>query len=199
MNFATIQNFPANFLIFIIPHQDKFKIHFMSKRELRKYLKELTKVQLEDQIIDLYERFKPVKEYYDFAFNPKENELIEQCRFQISKEYYPIGSRKAKMRRSVAQKWIKKLMLFDADASLLADVMFFNIEIALSFSGEHIIRQESFFTSMYKSFDETLRFVSEKGILAEFKGRIEKIAGDTCDQKWPNSNAFEDLADMYLE
>ena len=171
----------------------------MSKRELRKYLKELTKVQLEDQIIDLYERFKPVKEYYDFAFNPKENELIEQCRFQISKEYYPIGSRKAKMRRSVAQKWIKKLMQFDADSSLLADVMFFNIEIALSFSGEHIIRQESFFTSMYKSFDETLRFVSEKGILAEFKGRIEKIAGDTCDQKWPNSNAFEDLADMYLE
>ncbi len=171
----------------------------MSKRELRKYLKELTKVQLEDQIIDLYERFKPVKEYYDFAFNPKENELIEQCRFQISKEYYPVGSRKAKMRRSVAQKWIKKLMLFDADASLLADVMFFNIEIALTFSGEHFIRQESFYTSMYKSFDETLRFVSEKGILAEFKGRIEKIAGDTWDQKWPNRNAFEDLADMYLQ
>jgi len=171
----------------------------MSKRELRKYLKELTKVQLEDQIIDLYERFKPVKEYYDFAFNPKENELMEQCRFQISKEYYPVGSRKAKMRRSVAQKWIKKLMLFDADASLLADVMFFNIEIALTFSGEHIIRSESFFTSMYKSFDETLRFVSEKGILAEFKGRIEKIADDTCDQKWPNSNAFEDLADLYLQ
>jgi len=171
----------------------------MSKRELRKYLKELTKEQLEDQIIDLYERFKPVKEYYDFAFNPKENELIEQCRFQISKEYYPVGSRKAKMRRSVAQKWIKKLILFDADASLLADVMFFNIEIALTFSGEHIIRQESFFTSMYKSFDETLRFVSEKGILAEFKGRIEKIAGDTWDQKWPNRNAFEDLADMYLQ
>ena len=171
----------------------------MSKRELRKYLKELTKAQLEDQIIDLYERFKPVKEYYNFAFNPKENELMEQCRFQISKEYYPVGSRKAKMRRSVAQKWIKKLMLFDADASLLADVMFFNIEIALTFSGEHFIRQESFFTSMYKSFDETLHFVSEKGILAEFKGRIEKIAGDTWDQKWPNRNAFEDLADMYLQ
>lgn len=171
----------------------------MSKRELRKYLKELTKVQLEEQIIDLYERFKPVKEYYDFAFNPKENELIEQCRFQISKEYYPVGSRKAKLRRSVAQKWIKKLILLDADASLLADVMLFNIEIALTFSGEHIIRQESFFTSMYKSFDETLRFVSEKGILGEFKGRIEKIAGDTWDQQWPNKNAFEDLADMYLQ
>lgn len=171
----------------------------MSKRELRKYLKDLTKVQLEDQIIDLYDRFKNIKEYYDFAFNPRENELIEQCRFQISKEYYPVGSRKAKMRRSVAQKWIKKLILLDADASLLADVMLFNIEIAQTFSGEHIIRQESFFTSLYKSFDEALRFVSEKGILGEFRGRIEKISGDAWDQQWPNRKAFEDLSDMYLQ
>ncbi len=170
----------------------------MSKRELRKYIKELTKDQLEDQIIDLYDRFKNVKEYYDFAFNPKENELIEQCRFQISKEYYPVGSRKAKLRRSVAQKWIKKLMLLDADPSLLADVMFFNIEIAQTFSGEHYIRQEAFYTSIYKSFEEAMRFASEKGILSDFRGRIEKIAGDAWDQKWPNRKAFEDIAVMYL-
>lgn len=171
----------------------------MSKRELRKYLKELTKEQLENQIIDIYDRFKNVKEYYDFAFNPKENELIERCRFQISKEYYPVGSRKAKMRRSVAQKWIKKLISLDADSSLLADLMFFNIEIAQTFSGEHLIRQESFYTSMYKSFDEALRFVSEKGILLEFRGRIEKIANDAWDQQWPNRKAFEDITDLYLQ
>ena len=105
----------------------------MSKRELKKYLKDLSKEQLEEQILDIYNRFKEVKEYYDFAFNPKENELMEQCRFQISKEYYPVSSRKPKMRRSVAQKWIKKLQQWDADSSLLADVMFFNIEIAQSY------------------------------------------------------------------
>lgn len=171
----------------------------MSKRELRKYLKLLSNDQLEDQLVDLYDRFKNVKEYYDFAFHPNENALIELCRFQISKEYYPSGSRKAKLRRSVAQKWIKKLISLDADSPLLADVMFFNIEIAQTFSGEHFVRQESFYTSFYKSFDEALRFVSEKGILAEFRGRIEKIAGDACDQKWPNRKSFEDLSDMYLQ
>jgi hypothetical protein len=103
------------------------------------------------------------------------------------------------MRRSVAQKWIKKLISLDADASLLADVMFFNIEIAQTFSGEHFIRQESFFTSIFKSFDESLRFVSEKGILSEFRGRIEKISGDAWDQQWPNRKAFEDLTDLYLQ
>lgn len=171
----------------------------MSKRELKKYLKELTKEQLEDQILDLYHRFKEVKEFYDFAFNPRENELMEQCRFQISKEYYPVKGKKAKLRRSVAQRWIKKLIILDADASLVADVMFFNIEIAQSFASEHIIRYESFFTSMYKSFDEALRFVSEKGILNDFRGRIQKIAGDAWDQKWPNRQGFEDLADLYIQ
>ena len=170
----------------------------MSKRELKKYLKELTKEQLEIQILDVYDRFKDVKGYYDFAFNPNEGELVEQCRFQISKEYYPVGNRKAKMRRSVAQKWIKKLRQLDADPSLLADIMLFNIEMAQTFSGEHFIRQETFFTSFYKSFDEALRFVSEKGILGEFRGRIEKIAGDAWDQQWPNRQAFENLADLYL-
>lgn len=171
----------------------------MSKRELRKYLKDLTKEQLEDQITDLYGRFREVKEFYDFAFNPRENELLEQCRFQISKEYFPVGNRKAKMRRSVAQKWIKKLVTLDAEPSLIADLMFFNIEIAQTFSGEHYVRQEAFFTSMYKSFDEALRFASEKGILNEFRGRIEKIAGDAWDQQWPNKSSFEAVADLYLQ
>jgi len=84
----------------------------MSKRELRKYLKELTKEQLEDQILDLYNRFKDVKEYYDFAFNPRENELMEQCRFHISKEYYPVGSRKAKMRRSKNSSCLMRMPLY---------------------------------------------------------------------------------------
>ena len=102
----------------------------MSKRELKEYLKDLSKKQMEEQILDLYSRFKEVKEYYDFAFNPKENELIENCRFQISKEYFPVNGRKAKARRSVAQKWIRKLKTLGAEPSLIADLMLYNIEIA---------------------------------------------------------------------
>ncbi|HRA74578.1 MAG TPA: DUF6155 family protein, partial [Flavobacterium sp.] len=33
----------------------------MSKRDLKKYLKELDKSQLEEQILELYEKFSPVK------------------------------------------------------------------------------------------------------------------------------------------
>ena len=39
----------------------------MSKRALKSYLDELTKKQLQEQVLDLYTRFKPVKTYYNFV------------------------------------------------------------------------------------------------------------------------------------
>lgn len=61
----------------------------MSKRDLKKYLQELDKSQLEEQIIELYEKFSPIKVYYDFVFNPKEDTLLKECKIKISNEYFP--------------------------------------------------------------------------------------------------------------
>ena len=62
----------------------------MSKRELRKYLKELTKEQLEEQIINLYDKFPAVKTYYDFVFNPNERKLLQEFKLKVSNEYFPV-------------------------------------------------------------------------------------------------------------
>jgi hypothetical protein len=51
----------------------------MSKRDLKKYVNELTKEQLEEQILELYEKFSPVKVYYNFVFNPQEEKLLQEC------------------------------------------------------------------------------------------------------------------------
>lgn len=102
----------------------------MSKRDLRKYLKELEKDELEKQIIDLYERFKSVKVFYDFVFNPREEELLQKAKYKISKEYFPETKRKAKARRSIAQKEIRHFKQLGVDPYITADLMLFNIEIA---------------------------------------------------------------------
>ena len=54
----------------------------MSKRDLKKYLKELDKDQLEEQLIELYEKFSDVKIYYDFVFNPKEEKLLQEAKLK---------------------------------------------------------------------------------------------------------------------
>ena len=132
----------------------------MSKRELKKYIQTLSKKQLQEQVLDLYTRFKPVKEYYNFVFNPKEEKLVTECKFKINKEYFPTNGRKPKKRRSVAQKYIKKFKLLGVNPFLLADVMLFNIETAQRFEASYKVN-DSFFPSMLKSFEEAIEYINE--------------------------------------
>lgn len=165
----------------------------MSKSQLKKYLRELKKEELEEQVLDLYERFKPVKVFYDFVFNPKEEKLLQKSKLKISKEYFPNTKRKPKTRRSIAQKEIKHFKQLEVDPYITADLMLFNIEIAQTFSEEKGNLKEAFCKSMFKSFEEAAKYITEKGIISEFRSRILKIATKAETQEWPNKYKFEKI------
>jgi hypothetical protein len=165
----------------------------MSKRDLKKYVLTLDKVQLEEQLIELYDKFKEVKVYYDFVFNPKENKLIDEAKIKISNEYFPINRKKAKMRRSVAHKYIKHFISLGVDSFLIADLLLYNIEIAQSFSSKKTIKQELFFKSMFVSYQQAIEFFITNGILNEFKSRVVAIKEEAIRQKWFNHYEFEVL------
>ncbi len=167
----------------------------MSKRNLQKYIKELKRKELESQLIDLYERFPVVKEFYDFAFNPKEDKLIQNAKVRISNEYYPVKRRKPKARRSVAQKFIKHFINLGVAPHLIADVMLYNIEIAQSFSLERNVA-DSFYKSLLNSFTEATHYVSVNGMLPEFKDRILKVYQFTQDNHWLFEEEFSRALDI---
>lgn len=167
----------------------------MSKRNLKKYLSELSKEQLEEQLLELYEKFKDVKIYYDFAFNPNENKLIQEAKFKISNEYFPIKGKRPKMRRSIAQKFIKHYISLGVDVYIIADIMLFNIEVAQTFSSEKIIKQELFFKSMLTSFQQAISFLIENGILNDFKSRVVALKEETINQDWSNSYEFNAIVE----
>lgn len=173
----------------------------MSKRDLKKYLAELNKEQLEEQILELYDKFSPVKVYYNFVFNPKEETLLQECKLKISNEYFPFkkaGRRsKPKMRRSVAQKYIKHFILLGVDPFVIADVMLYNIEIAQTFASENVIKQDLFFKSMFNSFEQAVIFLIANGILNDFKTRIAVIHNETITQKWYNEPEFNAIIERF--
>jgi hypothetical protein len=173
----------------------------MSKRDLKKYLTELNKTQLEEQVLELYEKFSAVKTYYDFVFNPKEDTLLKECKIKISNEYYPQKTsgkpRRPKMRRSVAQKYIKHFILLGVDPFLIGDVMLYSIEIAQTFSAERLVKPESFFKSMFSSFEQAIKFMISNGILEEFKARIISISDETRQQNWFNKEEFNAVIERF--
>lgn len=174
----------------------------MSKRDLKKYLTELNKKQLEGQIIELYEKFRAVKTYYDFVFNPKEDTLLKECKIKISNEYFPQRTssgkpKRPKMRRSVAQKYIKHFILLGVDPFIIGDVMLYSIEIAQTFSSEKLVKSELFYKSMFNSFEQAVSFTISNGILNEFKSRILAINNETIQQNWFNSQEFNAVIERF--
>jgi len=111
----------------------------------------------------------------------------------ISKEYFPVNSRKPKARRSVAQNIIKHFIQLGVDAYIVADVMLFNIEVAQKYSAQKEIKQESFYKSMLKSFEQAVEFIDENKLRAEFNDRVLNIITTTKQQDWMNFEEFIQL------
>lgn len=169
----------------------------MSKRDLKKYVSELNKAQLEEQIIELYDKFKEVKVYYDFVFDPKETNLVREAKLKITNEYYPVRGKKPKMRRSIAQKFIKHFILLGVDAYIISDIMLYTLEIAQTLSSEKEIKQEAFYKSMLTSFQQSISFMIEKGILEDFKSRVVAIQEETNNQNWFNKYEFTTIIERF--
>jgi hypothetical protein len=168
----------------------------MSKKALGKYLKELRKEELEEQILELYERLKEVKQYYDFIFNPKEDKMLDEAKFKIYREYFPQKGRKPKKRRSVAQRHIKNFLKLGVDPKRSADLMLYNIEVASLSNEEKRSRQITFYTSMFKSFKEAAFHIDRFKLGSEFDPRLEELMDQIYRQNWPNLDEFEKLMNV---
>ena len=169
----------------------------MSKRDLKKYLLTLSKEQLEVQIVELYDKFLDVKTFYNFAFNPNENNLLKNAKLKVSNEYFPVRGKRPKMRRSVAQKFIKHFITLGVDAFLIADLMLYNIEIAQALSAEKVINNDAFYKSMLLSFNQTISFLIAKSIFYEFQNRVVAINSVTQNQNWINCSEFNAIIEKF--
>ncbi|NOQ72912.1 MAG: hypothetical protein GQ574_12965 [Crocinitomix sp.] len=167
----------------------------MSKRALKKYLTDLSKAELEEQITELYDRLKEVKEFYNFVFNPKEDKLLDEAKFKVSKEYFPPGKRRAKKRRSVAQNFIKNFIKLGVEPMKVADLMLYNIEIAQTYNARHTINAEAFYKSMLKSFNDAITYIDQNGLESQMTERINRVVDEAVLQNWINKYAFEMVLD----
>ena len=170
----------------------------MSKRALKKMISEMTKKALEEQILELYERLPEVKTYYNFVFNPKEDKLVEEAKVKISNEYFPTRRKRPRKRRSIAQKYIKQFKMLGMNPVYVADVMFFNIEIAQSYTQGQAPQADAFYKSLLVSFKEALQFSLYHHLLDTMSSRIEDVIELAEKQNWQNAHLFDEAANEVI-
>ena len=103
-----------------------------SKRDLTKFLNDLSKEELIKEVEKLYQKFKEVKRYYDIDLGGDTTELVKQIKAKIENEYMPARGF-GKARSSFVKKLIDDFAKVSIYPSDLIDVILYRVEIAAEF------------------------------------------------------------------
>ncbi len=169
----------------------------MGKQQLKKYLYQLTKEEMEDQVIELYQTSKEVKKYYDFLLNPNITKVSDEWKARISKEYFPVHGKRRKARRSIGQKAISELSFLGVSPDIIADVRLYAIEVAILYTIDQNRTSVAFFKSFETQYNKALQYMYKNGILSDFKNRCREIVSRVKEAEWSNNRNFEVLYAQY--
>jgi septation ring formation regulator EzrA len=169
----------------------------MSKTSLKKHLQSLTKEQVIEQVLSLYDSCKPAKEYLEYLLDPDEKEQFEKYKAIIVNEFYPKGKYiEAKTRFSVAKKAIADFRRLNPSPGLLADLMLTLPEMACKFTNDYGDMWEQYYTSAATNFELALKFLQKHNLLEQFKTRCKECVKYSK----PCGYGFaDDIGDLFYE
>jgi hypothetical protein len=164
----------------------------MGLNEIKKELKKLDKNQLIDLVADLYKKNKNVKEYSDFYIKPDEPELYNKYRQRVLEAFYPKRGTTYKLKEG--KEAISDFKKLKPSAKLLADLMLFYVETGVAFTNDFGDINESFYSSLEKTYISALQLMDKENILENFAERAAKVVTDTSGIGW---GFHDNLSDVY--
>jgi hypothetical protein len=155
----------------------------MPTRNLKKYLKTLSKEELIKHILELDKKFKPVQEYYQLYVNNDVSGTVGKAKKVIEQEFFPARGL-PKMRLSVARKAVTDAQKLGLPPEAMADLMLFYVESGVQFTCDYGDIDEPFYNSMESMFLKALKYIESTGLLPEFEDRASEILDKTVDIGW---------------
>jgi len=154
----------------------------MGLREVKIELNKLDKSELINHISELYKKYKPVKEYFDFFINPDEEKLLKQYKEMVTEGFFP--KRGYQLKLSISRKAINDFKKFETSPVSVADLLLHYVEKGVEFTNAYGDIDENFYTSLENTYSTALELISKNGLLDKFKSRAFKIVNDTKDIGW---------------
>ena len=154
----------------------------MGLTDIKKELKKLDKDKLIDLVTELYKKNKSVKEFFDFYINPNEIELFEKYRDKVFEAFYPKRGYNFKLKKG--KQAISDFKKLGPSSNLLAELMLFYVETGVKFTNDFGDIDESFYSSIEKSYVAALTLMKKENILDKFADRAGKVVGDTSGIGW---------------
>lgn len=143
--------------------------------ELKKYLKNRSSKELEEEIINLFKTFPEVKELYGAKLNPDSQlELQKKYKKIISKEFLPVGNRLS-LKYKNCRDAIRDFNKVCENTELVADLMLHYAEEGVAFTNNFGDIDEQFYINIAKAYYSALEYIFDNKLEEKFRGLTIRI------------------------
>ncbi len=153
-------------------------------RELKRHLGQRSQAELAADIVDLFTRLDPVKDYYHIRLDAgHDEELIAKYKAAIEREFFPTRGF-GRVRLATARKAITDYKKVSASIAGLVDLMLFYVEMGVRFTNTYGDIDEPFYNSMESMYARAAKIIVEHQLRDQFEPRCRRIVADTTGIGW---------------
>ena len=168
----------------------------MSKSQVKKLLAGMSKEEVINIVMELYDARKEARDYLDYYVNPNESNELEKFKKIVLKEFDDDISRDPQCRFSVCRKALSDFKKLAPSTETLAEAMVYYVERVCEFSFYAGDLWEQYYDSAVSNFRSMLKFLMKNDMLEAMMPRVVQIMA-WC---WPCGYGFYDeIGDSFCE
>lgn len=169
-----------------------------NQRTLKLHLQQLSREELLDEIAMLYDKFEPVKGFYQTRLSESGGRaMLESYKDVIWREFFPShGLPPARL--SVARKAVADFKKISNSPADLAELMLFYVGTGVQFTQEYGDIDSAFYNSMEGMFERAAKHIVTHGLQEQFERPCRRIVADASDTGWGFHDSLSEIYGEYF-
>ena len=174
--------------------------HLLSVTEVKKILKEKSREELLELLIESYKTIPLLKEYISAKYGSEDNieKIFKAYKNKIYNVFFP-KNMKAQFKISDAKKAVNEFKKLSSNEKLTIELMLYYVEMGIEFTNTYGDINGAFYNSiaaMYEAVVSAINKQDDAEIYNNFKDRLKTVVEDTNGMGW---GFLEELSDIYWE
>jgi hypothetical protein len=169
----------------------------LTRKALIKHLNKSDKEEIILEVVNLFNKFKSVKEYYTADLTSDVNPLLEKYKKKITLAYLSKNPKERTTNMNVNRliNEFQKISIYERET---ADLMLHRVECGVAAFRRNNNRSPTFYSCIATTFEDALKIISIDNSIDEFRKRINKILKDSKPGKCGFSERLKNILNVLL-
>lgn len=167
----------------------------LTKKALLDHLNKSEKEDIMREVITLFDTFQNVKEFYNVELSVAANPVLKIYKKKITQAYLATNPKERRTNMNINKLIIafKKISIYQDE---LVDLLLHRVECGVDAFDRNNQRSETFYDSIFKSFQESISIIVAEKIADNYKSRIAAVIQKSKKGKYRIHERMEEVSCM---